>query len=63
MNYFKITKSGFNFINFSLMADLNIVGCNWIEIPAGKYSIRQMMTRGITQQLKLQSRWRQKAYP
>ncbi|CAF0813289.1 unnamed protein product [Rotaria sordida] len=39
-----------------LMADLNIVGCNWIEIPAGKYFIRHMVTRGISQQLKLQSR-------
>jgi hypothetical protein len=39
------------------MADLNIVGCNWIEIPAGKYFIRQMITRGITQQLKIQSRF------
>ncbi|CAF4948344.1 unnamed protein product, partial [Rotaria sp. Silwood1] len=38
------------------MADLNIVGCNWIEVPAGKYSIRHMVTRGIGQQLKLQSR-------
>lgn len=40
------------------MADLNIVGCNWIEIPAGKYFIRQMVTRGITQQLKIQSRYK-----
>ncbi len=41
------------------MADLNIVGCNWIEIPAGKYFIRQTgVTRGITQQLKLQSRYK-----
>jgi hypothetical protein len=40
------------------MADLNIVGCNWIEIPAGKYFIRQMTTRGNTHQLKLQSRYR-----
>ncbi|UJR27869.1 hypothetical protein I4U23_009134 [Adineta vaga] len=39
-----------------LMADLNIVGCNWIEIPAGKYSIRHEVTRGIGHQLKLQSR-------
>jgi hypothetical protein len=39
------------------MADLHIVGCNWIEIPAGKYSIRQMVTRGMTQQLKIQSRF------
>ncbi|CAF1084651.1 unnamed protein product [Adineta steineri] len=40
-----------------LMADLHIVGCNWIEIPAGKYSIRQMLTRGMVgQQLKLHSR-------
>ena len=38
------------------MADLNIVGCNWIEIPAGKYAVRRMITRGIGQQLKLQSR-------
>ena len=22
------------------MADCDIVGCNWIELPAGKYSIR-----------------------
>ena len=42
------------------MADLNIVGCNWIEIPAGKYSIRQMIMRGIAQQLKLQSRLKSK---
>ncbi|CAF4237180.1 unnamed protein product, partial [Rotaria magnacalcarata] len=39
-----------------LMADLNMVGCNWIEIPAGKYSIREMVTRGITHQLKIHSR-------
>jgi hypothetical protein len=38
------------------MADLHIVGCNWIEVPAGKYSIRQMGTRGTTQHLKIQSR-------
>jgi DNA polymerase delta subunit 1 len=43
------------------MADLNIVGCNWIEIPAGKYFIRQMVTRGISQQLKLQSRYKKNA--
>lgn len=40
------------------MADLNIVGCNWIEIPAGKYAIRHMVTRGIAHQLKLQSRYK-----
>jgi hypothetical protein len=40
------------------MADLNIVGCNWIEIPAEKYFIRKMVTRGISQQLKLQSRYK-----
>jgi hypothetical protein len=39
------------------MADLNIVGCNWIEIPAEKYFIRQIITRGMTQQLKLKSRF------
>jgi DNA polymerase delta subunit 1 len=38
------------------MADLNIVGCNWIELPAGKYSIRSAITRGLTQQLRIQSR-------
>jgi hypothetical protein len=39
------------------MADLNIVGCNWIEIPAGKYFIRQMETRGTGHHLKIQSRF------
>ncbi len=42
---------------FSLMADLNIVGCNWIEIPVDKYIIRQVTTHGNTQQLKVQSRF------
>lgn len=22
------------------MVDMNVVGCNWIEVPAGKYSLR-----------------------
>lgn len=43
------------------MADLNIVGCNWIELSAGKYSIRQDVTRGLTQQLKRQSRFVEKS--
>jgi hypothetical protein len=43
------------------MADLNIVGCNWIEIPAGKYFIRHLVTRGITQQLKIHSRFVKKS--
>ncbi|CAF1669038.1 unnamed protein product, partial [Adineta ricciae] len=52
---YKTYESNIDF-EIRLMADLNIVGCNWIEIPAGKYFIRQAITRGITQQLKLQSR-------
>ena len=39
------------------MADLNIVGCNWIEVPAEKYFIRQIGTRGTGHHLKLQSRY------
>ena len=41
----------------SFMADLNIVGCNWIEIPAGKYSVRSLGTRGNGQHLRIQSRY------
>ena len=39
------------------MADLDLVGCNWIEIPAEKYFIRQMSTRANGHHVKLQSRF------
>ena len=28
------------------MVDTHIVGCNWIELPAGKYSLRNRSSRG-----------------
>ena len=29
------------FCHFRFMTDTNVVGCNWIELPAGKYRRRQ----------------------
>ena len=28
------------------MADTKVVGCNWIELPANKYKIRQATDKG-----------------
>lgn len=27
--------------NIRFMVDANVVGCNWLELPAGKYQVRK----------------------
>ncbi|CAF0793979.1 unnamed protein product [Didymodactylos carnosus] len=55
MQAYQTYESNIDF-EIKFMADMNIVGCNWIEIPAGKYRIRQMMTHDTASQGKIQSR-------
>ena len=32
--------------NFRFMVDTHVVGCNWIELPAGKYKVRNKTSKG-----------------
>ena len=39
------------------MVDTNVVGCNWIELPAGKYSIRDDNKKTSRCQLEVDIAW------
>ncbi len=39
------------------MADSNIVGCNWIELPAGAYRVREHAQRKSRCQLEVDVAW------
>ena len=39
------------------MADSHIVGCNWIELPAGKYKVRERALKNSRCQLEVDVAW------
>ena len=41
------------------MADSHIVGCNWIELPAGKYKVRDKVQMKSRCQLEVDAAWDQ----
>jgi len=52
---FQVYESNIEY-EIRLMVDVNVVGCNWIECPAGKYRLRKPWYQGMDRSLPEQSK-------